>query len=483
MNVLFIQNLGINESLGLTDLSGFLKSKGHECGLLIEKNEKNFLSSIKNFSPDLFIIPWDIGMCSWILEMSRKLRMHFNKPIVFCGTYPSFYPHVVINYPEVDIICIGEAEYSMAELIEKLEKKEDFHNIYNLWVKKEGKIYKNQLRELIDDLDRLPMPDREIYFKYEYLRDFSLKRFTSGRGCLNSCSFCFNPAFREKYRGKGSYVRRKSVFRIIKEIEDMRSKSFLRSIHFSDDIFTHDKKWVLEFSNEYKKNINLPFTCNATADTIDEELINALKKANCTGIAMGVETGNEKLRSLILNKNISNEQILRAASLIKKYGLFLVTFNMVALPTETIEDAFETIRINYKMKTDHVRLTFALPLPETKLAEFGSQRGLLKEEDIRMITNTTLYSSSPVFESNNKKLYENLFYLFCFGVKFPALLPFIKVMIRLPSLKKFFITFNLIMNSYFEKKFFNITWYSGIRYFLCSGNLKQRTKVFNNYLA
>jgi radical SAM superfamily enzyme YgiQ (UPF0313 family) len=238
----------------------------------------------------------------------------------------------------------------------------------------------------------------------------------------------------------------------------------------------------LEFSKVYKKSINLPFTCNATADTIDEELVESLKKANCTGIAMGIETGNEKLRAFLLNKHISNEQILRAAGLIKKWGLFLVTFNMIALPTETVEDAFETIRLNSQMKTDHVRLTFALPLPETKLAEFGSRGNFFTKEEIREITNTTLYPGKPIFKSCDTKLHENLFHLFSFGVKFPALLPFIRFMIRMPLLKWLFIPFNFIINSYLERDFFNITWDSGMRYFLHSGNLRERTKVFNNYL-
>jgi len=482
MRIIFIQDLGINESLALADLSAFLKSKGHSCDLLIESEERNLLRSIREFCPDMFVIPCDIGALFWSLKIAALIKKNFYKPVVFCGTCPSFYPYVVINYPEVDIICIGETEYTILELLEKIENKEDTSNIRNLWVKKNGKIYKNDLRPLIEDLEELPLPDRELYFKYKYIRDFSLKRFTSGRGCVNSCSFCYNSIFREKYRGKGSYVRRKSISRIIQEIEDVQERSFLRSIHFSDDIFTYDKKWVLEFSQEYKKRINLPFTCNATADTIDEELIDSLKKANCTGIAMGLETGNEKLRKLVLNKNISNYQILKAGRLIKKYGLFLVTFNMIALPEETIENTFETMRINSDMKTDHIRLTFALPLPETKLAKMGLERNFFTKEEIWKLMNSTLYPDSPICKSNYRKQHENLFYLFRIGVKFPLLLPLIKFMIRMLLIKIFFILPNLILINYYEKRFFNITWYSGIKYFLRSGNLEERTKVFNNYM-
>ena len=273
MKILFIQNFGINESLAITDISAFLKSKGHVCDLLIESKEKKIVEAVKNILPDIFIIPWDIGTCSWTLNVVGTIKKYFDAPIVVCGTYPSFYPDNVIKYSNVDILCIGESEYALLELIDRIEKQRDIKDIRNLWIKNDGLIYKNELRPLVNDLDSLPIPDRDIYFeKYKYLKDMSLKRFTSGRGCPNSCRFCYNPLFRQRYSGKGNYVRRKSVLRIIQEIETVRNTAALKSVHFSDDIFITDKKWLREFCEEYKKKISIPFTCNAAAETIDEEV-------------------------------------------------------------------------------------------------------------------------------------------------------------------------------------------------------------------
>lgn len=481
MRILFIQNIGINESLALTELSALLKSKGHICDLLIEKDEKYFIGAVKIFSPDIFIIPWDIGTRSWIFKVINKIKKLFTVPVIFCGTYPSFYPDMAINCPGVEIICIGETEYALLELIEKIERKKDITDIKNLWIKRDGRIYKNELRQLISDLDSLPLPDREIYFKYRYLRDISFKRFTSGKGCANSCRFCYNPLFRQTYRGKGNYVRRKSISRVIQEVEDVRSRAALRTLHFSDDIFTIDKDWMREFSREYKKEINIPFTCNATAETIDEELISLLREANCTGIALGIESGNEEYRNFILNKNMSNYQIIEAARLIKKYGLFLTTFNMIALPGETIENVFETIRLNAKIKADHIRLTFASPLPGTELAEYGLAKGFFEKEHIRRLLDNTIYPKNAVIKSEYKNQFENLFILFRFGVKFPFLIPFIKRITK-ASLVKIFSLLNFLINNYGEKRFFNITWQSGIRYMLNAGHITRRTKVYNNFM-
>ena len=480
MRILFIQDLGINESLALTELSAFLKSKGHICDLLIEKNERNLWESIRKFTPDIFIIPWDIGALSWILKIADKIKKNFAKPIVFCGTYPSFYSHVAIDCPGVEIICIGESEYAILELVERLEKKEDISDIKNLWVKRDGKIYRNELRTFIADLDTLPLPDRGVYYKYRYLKEFSLKRFISGRGCNNSCSFCYNPLLRLRYVGKGNYVRRKSITRIIQEIEDVQKQSILRSVHFSDDIFISNKDWLREFSREYKK-INLPFTCNASAELINEEVIELLKTAHCTGIAMGIETGNENLRNLILNKKITNRQIIEAARLIKKFGLFLATFNMIALPGEVIKDVFDTVQLNNKIKVDQVRLSFAFPLPGTELAEYGLKKGFFDKGHIERLLDNTIFPKNAILKSKYKNQFESLFYLFRFGVKFPVSIPFIKMIITLPPIK-ILSSLNSLVNFYYERIFFNITWYSGIKYILHAGNLEKRTKVFNNYL-
>lgn len=480
MKILFVQDYGINESLALMDLSAFLKSKGHICDLMIENNERHLFKTIKGFMPDLFIIPCDIGAHHWALKTCDNLKRCFGKLVIFCGTYPSFYPQIV-GVSNVDVVCVGESEYALSELLKAIETKGDITGIQNLWVKENGRIYKNTLRPLIANLDELPLPDREIYYKYRYIKELSLKRFTSGRGCPNSCSYCYNSKYRESYKDKGEYVRRKSISRMLQEIQDAQEKSNVKSLHFSDDIFTHNKKWVLEFCQEYKRKINLPFTCNATADSLDEQLIKALKEAHCSGIAMGIETGNEKIRSFILNKQITNQQIIQAGYLIKKYGLYLVTFNMIALPGETIEEAFQTVEINTKIRPNHVRLTFTFPLPETKLSRYAIEKRFIEEDYVEKLSNFPPSTPLPVFKSDYKNQFKNLFFLFHFGVKFPSLFPLIKILIKFPFFK-LYILLNFIRDCYCEKKFFNISLYSGIRYFLCAGNIRKRTKVFNNYM-
>jgi radical SAM superfamily enzyme YgiQ (UPF0313 family) len=477
MKVIFLQDNGINESLAVTDISGLLKSRGHETDLFFKKNEKRFASKVGESGAGLIVVPMDIWGERVALSLAAEAKGVSDAPIVFCGTYPMLFPEV-INDSQVDIVSRGESEYAILDLVERLERGEDYSNVPNLTVKKGGEVVINEMRPLIQDLEELPLPDRGLYFKYRFMKIISVKRFTSGRGCPNACSFCYNATFRGFFTGKGRYLRRKPVSRIIEEIEDMKRLAPMRSIHFSDDIFTHDKPWVMEFSREYAKRFrDIPFTCNTTVHDIDDEMVAEMKKANCAGIAIGVETGNERLRIDKLNKNYLDSQIIAAAALVKKHGLTLTAFNMIALPYETIDNAFETVQLNRFIKADNIRVTFLSPIPRTRMVEDAVKDGLLdvnyEESGMRIMT--------PEIHTKKDREFETLYALFDIAAASPALEKLVRKLLRfkIPPVILFFL---LIPRMLREKKFFKISLISGIIFFLNTTAPQYRTKNFNNYL-
>lgn len=479
MKILFIQDNALNESLALADLSAFLKSQGHVCKLLIEREEKKLFSKIRNFSPDIFFMPCSLFGHRWVIDMARRLKDNFNKPIILSGTHATFFPEIIEKENSIDVICLGEADLPISELLSKLERKEDITRIKNIWLRIDNNIYKNEIEYLANDLDSLPFPDRELYYDYKFIRNMTMKRFVSGRGCHHSCAYCLEPLLREKYNSKTRYVRKKSVRRIINEIEILKSKYPLKTIHFSDDVFTFDKNWVIDFVNIYKKEIHLPFTFNADIAELDEEIIGAVKDANCSGIAIGIETANEDYRQFIMNKRISNDKIINTARLIKKYKLNLATFNMIALPGESISDAFRTLKLNAISKTNAIRLNIAFPMPKAKFTQYALDNGYLEsdlENNVDKLLETFIKGQYPIFKSRDMNEFRNLYYFFRLGVKFPFLLPLIKILIKMPPLRIFKILDLLIL--YDERKFFGIPWTIGVKYFLHIGNPMKRTTTY-----
>lgn len=477
MKVLFLQDNGINESPAIWDISSLLKSRGIDTELILENQEKNFIKKISEYSPDVFIIPADIGGEVWAEETLKKIKRIFKKPVILCGTYPTFTPEV-IEKEEVEIIALGEIDYALLEFLENLRDGKEITGIKNFYIKRDGKIFKNPLRGLIENLDTLPLPDREIYFKYKFLKEFPLKKITSGRGCPNACSFCFNRNFREMYKESKIYVRRKTPERVLKEIEILvKNYSPVKSLHFSDDLFTDNKEWVLEFCKKYRELFKIPFTCNTTVDTVDEEMIAFLKSANCSGIAVGVETGDEYLRTKLLNKPYNDEQIIKTARLIKKYKINLTTFNMICLPGESIQQAFRTVSFNRKIRVDNPRVNIAFAIPKTNFTEEAISKGYL-QKDFKM--RIDLEISKPVFKTRYNLQFENLYYLFALATKNKILEKIVRFLVNLP-LTKFYKIF-LLSRFLREKKFFRIPLISAIKFYLNCGNPLKRTKNFNNFI-
>jgi radical SAM superfamily enzyme YgiQ (UPF0313 family) len=420
--------------IGVMYLSAVLKENGHKCEVFI--GEKNLIKSLKKFSPDIAAFSVVTGPHFWDLRMAKIIKEELDIPIIFGGPHPTFFPQVIEN-ENVDIICRGEGEYAMLELANKMEDGKDITKIKNLWVKQNGRIFKNDLRPLIENLDELPFPDREIYYKkYKFLRNYPMKVFLASRGCPYDCTFCFNHAMKKLYKGKGTYVRRRSVDNVIEEIKVVRKKYPLRTITFTDDIFILDTKWLDEFFKKYSDEVGIPYVCYIRADLINEKIVRGLKESGCWAVCWGIESGNEYLRNVILKKRVTQVQILRTARLLKKYGIKMSVYNILGLPGETLDNALETLLLNIKIKVDWPWCSIFQPYPGTELTEYAKKKGYL-DEGFSIDSLKPVYFTKSMLNQENICELENLQKLFYFLVKFPSLIPFAKHLIKLP-LGKFF---------------------------------------------
>ena len=166
--LLFIQDNGANENLGVMSIAGVLRAHGHEVDLILtDEHRKNYLDVIDQFNPDLIAFSFMTGNRRWAFTTARIIKQRLNKPIIFGGVHPTLFPEDIdLNF--VDYLCVGEGEHPVLELMNALENGDDCSTIQNLWVSKDGAVQKNPLRDLIQDFDSLPLPYREIYYKYKF---------------------------------------------------------------------------------------------------------------------------------------------------------------------------------------------------------------------------------------------------------------------------------------------------------------------------
>jgi len=425
--ICFVQNISY-EYLGVMSLSSMLKSDGHETQVFLERGQgiERLVREVMRADPTAVAFSCTTGVHRWCLRAAEEFKKSAPDLLtVFGGAHPTFFPDIV-EEPQVDIVCRGEGEEALLELAERIDQKSSFSDIRNLWVKAEGRIIQNDVRPLIENLDRLPFPDRGLYVKRYPFLNRTQKLFMMGRGCPFSCAYCFNHAFKKLYENKGTFLRLRSAENIIAEIREVKARSRIKTVYFQDDTFGLDKQKTQVFLEKYSQELRLPFICLLRADLADEGIVSRLKKAGCCRVFFGIETGSEKLRNLVLKKKLTDEQIIQAAALLKRCQIRFRTYNMFGLPNESLADALKTVDLNIRIKTDYPWSSLFQPFPGTELAQSAKEQGLLQQEDD---FDPSFFKRSILRLPEIREI-ENLHRLFFYAVKMPFLLPFIKKAIK-----------------------------------------------------
>lgn len=441
MRVLFVTQQVDYEPHGLMHLSSTLKAAGHEVALAVDALEDP-LRVAKEFQPGIIGYSVITGSHCYYYQLNSRLKEEVDFFSAFGGPHPTFFPEM-IEEEGVDGICIGEGEGAIVDLANALDEGKLGPSIPNWWFKINGKIVRNPVRPLVDDLDSLPLPDRGlVYSKDAISRHSKIKHFISGRGCPYNCTYCFNHAFFQIYKGKGRRFRQRSVDGVIKELQEVKAKYPLEFVVFVDDSFVLSQEWLWEFAEKYPREIGLPFFCNTRANLVTEEQVRLLKKAGAFCVGMGIEAGNDRLRNELLKRNMSREQILNACHLLREGGLNLATNNMLALPTGSLKDDFEALELNIECRPAYAHAFLFQPYPKTELGEFTRDEGWMAGslDDMSDI----LWDKSVLnFEEGEKRQMENLQRFFAIAVEWPRLLPLIRLLIKLPRNSLFWLLHKL----------------------------------------
>lgn len=428
MKIAFLQREWF-ENIGIMSLAAVLKSKGYDTEAFVNSAEKDIISSVRKYNPQIACFSCTTGEHLWALETAKRLKQDPNVFTVFGGPHPTFFPDI-IESPVVDAVCRGEGEYPLLELVQALEKGLSIDKIQNFYVKQNVKIIKNELRPLVENLDALPYPAREIYDKYPDFQESPTKHFMASRGCHFNCSYCYSHILRNMYKGRGRFVRFRDADRVISELAETKNKYKLRMVFFDDDVFVFNKNWLYDFLRKYKEKIGVPFICNVQAAVMTDELAGRMKEAGCFRVSMGLETGDEHLRRAVLKKNLTDAQIIGAAKHLRKHRIKILTNNMMCLPGETVEQAFKTIRLNIKIGTEFPWCSILQPYPDTEIERYAAEKGLMSAKDHKSFS-PTFFKDSPLKQDNIDELV-NLQKFFYLAIKFPALIPVIKILIKLP---------------------------------------------------
>ncbi|MEK6859634.1 MAG: radical SAM protein [Nanoarchaeota archaeon] len=401
---LFVHRDNGHESLGIEYLSSVLKKAGHETDLIIisdyeEKKslQKRLIERIENFKPDFICFSIMTDDYLWACNLSEFIKGIKNIPVIFGGPHITACPEEVIKNKSIDYVVIGEGEETIVELVENPKKT----NIKNTWLKKNGKIIKNKLRPLIQNLDSLPFPDKELFFKEAPYLKGETYYFMTSRGCPFGYTYCFNNYLKKLYHGD-KWLRKRSVKSVIDELKETRKKFNYHIIFFGDDCFTFDKQWLRDFFKEYKKEINIPFKMLAHPHFMDKEIVSILKEGGCFKSQIGVQTPIERVRKEICKRSDTNELIAKVVAELKKQKIYVHVDHLYGLPGQTTEELEKGIEFYIDLKPDVISQYWMQYYPSSEIINIAKNYNMIDDNFEKDIINKGKIRSSEIPELSKK---------------------------------------------------------------------------------
>jgi len=378
-------------SLGVNYLASILRKSGHQ--VFVQDILFNYISNSRH--PDLNFIRKVEGVLQQIkpeivgisfLTPSRRESLQTailvkkiipETLIVAGGAHATvMYEQLLLNYPEIDIVVIGEGEITFRELVKAFETKTDLRDIKGIAfrIKETSQIIVTPSRPLIGDLDSIPFPDYKQYLQFIPDSKLPTASIVTARGCAyGKCNFCAS-------RVLWPHCRMRSVKNVLDEVEKLIKDAGVENIRIHDDTYTFDKERATEIFKGIKhRKLRAIFDFKSRLDKITPDLLYWYKKAGGRSIFYGLESGSERLRNA-MTKFISNEQIEYTVKITKEAGIKVGLFVMFGYPGESIGDIRETFEILEKLNPDRVRCMLTKVYPGTQLYQYAKEKNFISDK-------------------------------------------------------------------------------------------------------
>jgi len=358
--------------MGIGSLAAVINEMGVEVKVIDQFanriSDSALLNEIKAYSPDMIGFSCLTQAMHKVEILVREIRKFSEAVIVLGGIHPTLFADQLLSSGVADVIVRGEGERSIAEVITAMQQKSGLSQIKGISFSNEGRIFHNEDRPLVEDLDKLPYPAWN-FFELEYYREAPLALITNelaipvlgSRGCPYKCMFCAQDIIypRPRYR---------SSLGIIKEMEYFHGKFKAKRFGFIDANFPFSVEFGLEFcadlirSGLHKK---IRWATETRVNLVNEELLIMMKKAGVDLIMFGFEVGSQRILNKI-NKNTALDQSRKVMQIVKKLKINTLGLFMLGLPGETKDDCEETIRFAKELNPTIAKFNIAIPYPGSK---------------------------------------------------------------------------------------------------------------------
>lgn len=420
-----------HEFEGIKALSATLKEHGHQTDCFITSEERDFDRAVLDFAPDVLGVYATTGQEKWTYPHISQWRKELGElKVVMGGPHPSFDNDVLKDEEFVDATIKGEAEYAMLDLVEAWGASRSIKEIPNVAYLEDGKTWQNPIRPIVQDLDTLPFPDVDIFYKYPFLRKKRVLQVHASRGCQNNCTYCTVPLMKAEWvsdRKKEKFNRMKSVDYLCEEMEDILARyPNFRMVNFGDAALNMYRGWLEEFAEKWPKRVGLPFATNVNINFLNENDVVNLKRAGCVSVQFGLESGSEDVRLNVYHKGYTDRIVYDVPRLFKKHKITFRTNNMMGSPAESLDDMFETVKVNRRIKPDGCTVLIYRPFKSTVLGREDFQEDRV---EVGKDIGPSLHQDSQMKRDDVDEVV-NLQKLFNIAVYVPGGLPLVKRLIK-----------------------------------------------------
>ena len=328
-----------------------------------------------------------VGIGGLVTEYNEVVRLakvtkqaDENKIVVLGGPLATTHSRELLVASGADVAVIGEGEQTIVELVGAIEQGSSKELIKGIVYRDGDRVVAHSPREPEMNLDSIPHPARHLLdmrrYSTHHFKTFGIKvpkmkstTLISSRGCCFKCSFCCDQ-YEHRWNAR-------SPRDIVSEMQELRTGYDIRGFVFNDDTFVVNRKRVLDFCSLLKEELpDVVWYCNGRVNLMDEEMIRAMAKSGCAGIAYGIESGNQKILDSV-HKQITLEQVERIVGLTKKYGIHVTGYFMLGILGDTKQTIQETLDFAEKLDLDFYGWGITSPIPGTEMYQRAVEMGLV----------------------------------------------------------------------------------------------------------
>lgn len=373
--------------LGLATLAAITRDKGFKTELIdsaaLELSYEKTVDQIMQRAPKYV----GITATTIAIHNAAKLAQELKKKckdifIIIGGPHISSIPEDTLSrFPQFDAGVIGEGDVTIVEMLNTLQENKDLKQVQGLIIRVNGSIERTPGRELLPDLDKLPLPAWDLLPNLtQYYRpaansfyQFPSSGVVTSRGCPGKCIFCDRTV-------SGDKLRMYSASYLMRMVKHLYSNYGVRDIIFHDDNFIAFRKRLYEFCDMLiKENLKLTWSCTARVDMVTPELLKMMKRSGCWQIAYGIESGSQEVLDF-LKKGITLNQIKDALRWTKEARIMNRGYFMIGVPTETVQSIRKTIDFLLELKLDDFHMSMYTPHPGTEIAKSIHEYGIVDND-------------------------------------------------------------------------------------------------------